>query len=162
MLITLGGSSQFATDFGLVRNVNSSRPSGQFYAPGPIVSAEILKPAHPIFYGYAQKNVPVRYANGPLLQVPESDRDQQVLMRFPGGDDSVMSGLMKGANEIRNRPAIVDVPTGNGRVLLFATNPCYRWQNHGEFGMLFNAVMHWNDIKRTTPQPAATAASSQP
>ena len=28
---------------------------------------------------------------------------------------------------------------------MFATNPCYRWQNHGEFAMLFNAVLHWND-----------------
>ncbi len=47
----------------------------------------------------------------------------------------------------RNRPAIVDVPTGKGRVILFATNPCYRWQNHGEFGMLFNTILHFNDIK---------------
>jgi hypothetical protein len=161
LLITLAGSTQFATDFGLVRNVNSSRPSAQFYAPGPIVDAEILKPAHPIFYGYSQHSVPVRYANGPLLQVPEADRDQQVLMRFPGGDESVLSGLMKGAAELKNRPAIVDVPVGTGRVLLFATNPCYRWQNHGEFGMLFNAVMHWNDVKRPAPQPAATAASAE-
>ena len=46
---------------------------------------------------------------------------------------------MRGATEIRNRPAIVDAPVGKGRVVLFATNPCYRWQNHGEFGMLFNA-----------------------
>jgi hypothetical protein len=160
VLITLGGSSQLPTDFGLVRNVNSSRPSAQFYAPGPIVSAEILKPTHPIFYGYTQKSVPVRYANGPLLQLPETDREQQVLMRFTGGDDSVMSGLMKGAAEIRNRPAIVDVPVGSGRVLLFATNPCYRWQNHGEFGMLFNAILHWNDIKRPAPPPAATTSAS--
>jgi len=163
VLITLGASSQFPTDFGLVRNVNSGRPSAQFYAPGPIVSAEILKPENPIFYGYTQRIVPVRYANGPLLQVPETDRDQQVLMRFPGGDDSVMSGLMKGANEIKGRPAIVDVPVGPGagRVLLFATNPCYRWQNHGEFGMLFNAILHWNDIKHPAPQPTATAASAE-
>jgi hypothetical protein len=27
-------------------------------------------------------------------------------------------------------------------VLLFATNPCYRWQNLGEFNMLFNALLH--------------------
>ena len=25
--------------------------------------------------------MPVRYANGPLLQVPEADRDEQVLMQ---------------------------------------------------------------------------------
>ena len=40
----------------------------------------------------------------------------------------------------------IDVPLGDGRVLLFATNPCYRWQNLGEFNMLFNAILHWNDF----------------
>jgi len=53
---------------------------------------------------------------------------------------------MRGANDIRGRPAVLDVPEGNGRVVMFATNPCYRWQNIGEFGMLFNAVMHYNDL----------------
>jgi hypothetical protein len=96
--------------------------------------------------------VPVRWANGPLLQVPEEDEAQQVLMRYPGGDAGVMSGLMKGAAEIRNRPAIVDVPTGKGRIVLFAGNPCYRWQNHGEFNMLFNAVLHWNDEAAEAPK----------
>jgi hypothetical protein len=54
---------------------------------------------------------------------------------------------MKGANEIRGRPAILDVPVGQGQVLMFSTNPIYRWQNFGEFNMLFNAVMHFNDFK---------------
>ena len=67
---------------------------------------------------------------------------------------------MRGANEIRNRPAIVDVPVGGGRVLLFATNPCYRWQNFGEFNMLFNAVMNFNDIK-TLPKKVDQAAVGQ-
>ena len=48
------------------------------------------------------------------------------------------------AGEIRRRPAILDTPVGKGRIVTFATNPCYRWQNHGEFGMLFNAaVLFW-------------------
>jgi hypothetical protein len=60
-------------------------------------------------------------------------------MQFRGGDGAVLSGLMKGAAEVRNRPAVVDIPVGKGRVVVFATNPCYRWQNLGEFNMLFNA-----------------------
>ena len=64
-------------------------------------------------------------------------------MQFPGGDNNVLSGLMRGANELRNRPAIVDVPVEKGRVVMFATNPCYRWQNFGEFRMLFNAVINY-------------------
>jgi hypothetical protein len=146
LLVTLGVASSFPAEFGITRRVEASRPSPQFYAPGPIVTAEIIKPKSPIFYGYTDKTMPVRYANGPLLTVPQTDRAAQVLMRFPGGDDSVLSGLMKGANEIRNRPAILDVPVGQGRVLLFATNPCYRWQNLGEFRMLFNAVMNFDDL----------------
>ncbi|HEV2665851.1 MAG TPA: M14 family zinc carboxypeptidase [Blastocatellia bacterium] len=157
LLVTLGQASFFPPEFGLTRKIDSGRPSPQFYAPGPIVEAEILQPSHPIFYGYAQKTIPVRYANGPLLTVPEPDREQQVLMRFPGSDKSVLSGLMRGVAETRNRPAIVDVPTGKGRVIIFATNPCYRWQNHGEFAMLFNTIMHHNDIKIIEKKQAQTA-----
>ena len=146
MLITLGTASFVPAEFGITPAVDVARTSQQFYAPGPFVEAEILRPEHPIFYGYTEKTIPVRYAGGPLLQIPERDRARQVLMRFPGGDKSVLSGLMRGANEIQNRPAIVDVPAGKGRVVMFATNPCYRWQNHGEFNMLFNAVMHFNDF----------------
>lgn len=160
LLITLGTASFFPPEFGLTRTIDAGRTSPQFYAPGPIVEAEILQPSHPIFYGYDKKTIPVRYANGPLLNVPEADRGKQILMRLPGGDKSVMSGLMRGANEITNRPAIVDVPVGSGRVLLFATNPCYRWQNHGEFGMLFNSILHYNDLKIAAPKAAANAESS--
>ena len=46
--------------------------------------------------------------------------------------------------------------------MMFATNPCYRWQNHGEFGMLFNAILHWNDrpapdTKAPAPRPTSAA-----
>ena len=79
-------------------------------------------------------------------------------MRFPGGDKSVLSGLMRGPAEIRNRPAILDVPVSAGRVILFATNPCYRWQNHGEFNLLFNSVLLHNDLPPRKPdRPAAGA-----
>ena len=147
LLITLGVASAFPPEFGITRKVESARTSAQFYAPGPIVNAEVVRPMHPVFYGYADKTLPVRWANGPLLTVSREDREQQILMRFPGGDQNVLSGLMKGANEIAGRPAIVDTPVGQGHVLMFATNPCYRWQNLGEFRMLFNAMLNFNDFK---------------
>ncbi len=147
LLVTTGASSFLPPEFGLTRRVEASRPGPQFYAPGPVVQVELLRPEHPIFYGYDGKVLPVRWANGPLLRVPDADKGQ-VLMRFPGGDQSVLSGLMKGAGEIKDRAAALDVPLGEGRVLMFATTPCYRWQNLGEFNMLFNAILHWNDMGR--------------
>ncbi|MGA1369804.1 MAG: hypothetical protein ACO394_14970, partial [Blastocatellia bacterium] len=95
-------------------------------------------------------------ANGPLLTVRAPDQGQ-VLMRFPGTEASVLSGHIRGIGEIRRRPAIVEVPVEKGRVLLFATNPCYRWQNHGEFRLLFNALLHHND----RPVPAAPAEKKE-
>jgi hypothetical protein len=160
-IITLGAASAMPPEFGLSRSVTTSRPTAAFYAPGPIVQAEVVKPQHPLFYGYTTALLPVRYANGPLLQVPEADRDEQVLLRFVGGDAAVLNGLMRGAAELKNLPAIVEQMVGRGRLVLFATNPCYRWQNHGEFGMLFNAVLHWNDrpvpAKPTAPPPGTAA-----
>jgi hypothetical protein len=158
LLVTLGAGSYLPSEFGLAPRIDAARTSGQFYAPGPIIEAEILRPEHPIFYGYDKKTIPVRYASGPLLSV-QTDQNpfeappgppptpQSVLMRYPGGDDHVLSGLMRGANEIRNRPAIIDQPSGKGRVILFAGNPCYRWQNFGEFNMLFNTLLNFNDLE---------------
>ncbi|HEX8183425.1 MAG TPA: M14 family zinc carboxypeptidase, partial [Blastocatellia bacterium] len=158
LLITLGSASFFPAEFGITRRIEASRTSPQFYAPGPIVEAEILQTSHPVFYGYTQKTLPVRYANGPLLQVAERDRPQQVLMQFAGTDKAVLSGLMRGVAETRNRPAIVDVPTGKGRVLIFATNPCYRWQNLGEFNMLFNSIIYSSDIRLSSGKQATAQA----
>jgi hypothetical protein len=102
----------------------------------------------------------VRWANGPLLRVGTDDR-RTVLMTFPGTDKSVLSGLMRGVAETRGRPAVIDMPVGGGHVVLFATNPCYRWQNLGEFGMLGNSILHFNDYPKAAPprQPAATPAA---
>jgi hypothetical protein len=141
-LITLGVASFLPADFGIAQTVEATRTSAQFYAPGPIVEMEIQQQSNPIFYGYNDKVVPVRYANGPLLRVPQENRSKWVLAQFSGTEKSVLSGLMKGVAETRNRPAIADVPVGQGHVILFATNPCYRWQNLGEFNMLANAILY--------------------
>ena len=90
-----------------------------------------------------------------VLRFAEADRGT-VLARYVGGDASVLSGLMRGADEIRDRPMAIDVPggfTGKGRVIMFANNPIYRWQTFGEHEMVFNALMFWNDM----PGPASTA-----
>ncbi len=143
VLVTLGAASYVPPAYGLTRELDARRPGSGFYAPGPLVEAEIRHPDHPTFYGYETTETPVRYANGPLLDVPRRFRDDWVLMSFT---DQVLSGHLRGADRIDGRPAVVDVPRGAGRVVLFATNPCYRWQNHGEFGMLFNTILHYNDL----------------
>src|SRR3989442_10841372 len=71
LLVTLGAASFFPAEFGLAPKVDAARTTAQFYAPGPIVDADILQPDHPVFYGYDTKTIPVRYASGPLLSVQQ-------------------------------------------------------------------------------------------
>jgi hypothetical protein len=158
ILITLGASSFLPADMAITHTVTATRTSAAFYAPGPIVEAEILRPTHPIFYGYTDAIVPVRWAGGPLLQISGAEARTWTLARFPGNDRSVLSGLMRGVAETRNRPAILDVPVGQGRVVMFATNPAYRWQNLGEFNMLANSILHFKGYPK--PAPAGGPAGS--
>ena len=77
---------------------------------------------------------------------------------YVGGDASVLSGLMVGADQLRQRVRgrLPNAYNGKGRVLLFANNPIYRWQNHGEFNMVFNSLLNWNYVP--APPPLATPA----
>jgi hypothetical protein len=161
-LIAMGDAVRFPADLGFARTVDASATTSRdFYAPRPLVSAEIVRPEHPVFYGYMERTLPVKYLGGPLMTVGTPDQ-QGVLARYVGGDGAVLSGLMKGADEIRQRPFAIDVPggySGKGRVVLFSNNPIYRWQNHGEFNMVFNAVLNWNDLA-TIQRPAAPTATA--
>jgi hypothetical protein len=53
---------------------------------------------------------------------------------------------------------VVDAPAGKGRVILYANNPIYRWQTFGEHGMVFNALMFWNDMGAAAAPKTSTAA----
>ena len=151
LLVTLGASSSLPPDFGITPKIDTSAPTPHFYAPGPIVDAEISMPTNPIFYGYSTTTIPVRYANGPLFRLDPDQNKADVLMRYPGGDKSVLSGLFNGADEIKGRAAIVRAKVGKGEIILFTTNPVWRWQNLGEFRMMFNTILNYKNLNDPEP-----------
>jgi hypothetical protein len=68
-------------------------------------------------------------------------------MRFANDEKNLLvSGMLAGANELANRPAIVDVPVGRGHVVMFATNPMWRHQTQGEFFLVFNAALNYDNL----------------
>ena len=159
-LIAAHNATRFPIEFGLARSVDiETFPQAAVNAQKPLVLAEIVKTSHPVFYGYDKAIIPVKFGQGQFVfRTGVADQDK-VLIRFQGGDDSVLSGLMVGADQIRNRAFGVDIPrayNGKGRVIMFASNPVYRWQNHGEFNMIFNAIMNWNDVVAAPRTQTAT------
>ena len=64
-------------------------------------------------------------AAAPLLRVGIADQNN-VLARYVGGDASVLSGLMRSADDIKTSAFAIDIPdayNGKGRVILFSNNP---------------------------------------
>lgn len=146
-LIATHSAVRFPIDFGFARTVDTEPVQG-FTAQKPLVNAEILNPAHPVFYGYENRVIPVKFGQGQqVFRIGVADQEN-ALVQYVGGDDSVLSGLGEGAEALRGKAFGVDIPNahnGKGRVIMFASNPVYRWQNHGEFNMVFNAIINWND-----------------
>jgi hypothetical protein len=147
-LITTLQSVRFPIEMGWARSVDTEAAVG-VQAQKPLVQAEIMRTDHPVFYGWDKKIFPIKYGQGQqVFRVGVADQGN-VLAQFVGGDASVLSGLMVGADNIRARAIAMDIPqanNGNGRVIMFSGNPVYRWQNHGEFNMVFNSIINWNDV----------------
>jgi hypothetical protein len=70
-----------------------------------------------------------------------------VVARYAPSGELFLSGLVQNGGGMAGQPAVVTVPTGQGHVVLFGFNPLHRFQNHGSFAMVWNAMMHWNRLE---------------
>ena len=140
-LITLGHASEVPVAYGWAPGISVDKPSQGFRAIGPIVEAWIESPASSLFYGYRGAAFPVRWAV-PTLYSVAPDARADVLLRFRGKAESLLSGEFIGIEETAGRPAIIRVRMGEGTLLMFSINPMFRHQNIGEYRLLFNAIFH--------------------
>ncbi len=91
--------------------------------------------------------------------IPE-DRRPRALLRFGDIDDLLVSGLLDHGGELARRAAVVDVPVGKGRVLLFAINPIWRGETIGSHPLVWNAILHRDAL--AAPPAAQGAAAAKP
>jgi len=68
--------------------------------------------------------------------------EPQTVASFP--DDSLLvSGWILGKRRIRDKPTVLDVPYGKGKVILFGFNVHNRAQAFATMKLLFNAMYYW-------------------
>ena len=94
---------------------------------------------------------------------PPPEERPRVIVRFPATvNDMLLSGTLAGGEALANRAAVVDMPLGQGHVVLFALRPFWRWQTQGTFSLAFNAILNWDhlDAGRPAAAPARGAAGS--
>jgi hypothetical protein len=169
MLITLGNGSTLALDGGLVRDVY--RKSGAFFTPGSELKVKFTRPDHPLAYGSPEVtsvfrtglpvyDIAVSGRRGVVLQwgtkLRAEDREEEGPEaakpkdpKDPAKKDEVkmlVSGAVKGEDELEGRPAILDLPAGKGRVIAYNFNPIHRDLNRSDHRLLWNAILNWNAL----------------
>jgi len=169
LLITLGNGSTLPLDGGLVRDVY--RKSGAFFTPGSELKAKFVRTDHPLAYGYPEVTSAFRTWM-PVYDIAMSGRRSVILQwgtkpraedrdeagteagkpkdaKAPAKKDEVkmlVSGAVKGDDELEGRPAILDLAAGRGRVIAYNFNPIHRDLNRSDFRFLWNALLNWNAL----------------
>jgi hypothetical protein len=177
LFVTLGGASTLPLDGGIAREV--SRASGKASTPGSELTARFRRPDHPIAYGYPEttsvfrEDLPVYRVRRPregwiVLQwgarIPKEDDETSAEKKKPKADEEpalVVSGGVKGAEDLVGKPAILDVPVGKGRVVAFDFDPIHRYMTRSDFRLVWNAILNWNDLPATPPPVRAEAPSAR-
>ena len=72
--------------------------------------------------------------------LPRVEDRPKVVVSF-AEKDLLLSGMLEGADEISGKPAVIDVPRGKGHVILMSTNPMWRMNTPGLYGLVMNAIM---------------------
>jgi hypothetical protein len=128
-----------ATDFAIdqlqlpVRNVLGGVAPSDFFCPGSILRVE-ADAAHPLAHGLPDPT-PVWFEGSPAFEADE----RAVVLRY-GDEDPVLSGWLLGGERLKGRAALVEVPLGRGRVVLFGFRPQYRAQSRVTYPALLNAL----------------------
>ncbi len=80
----------------------------------------------------------------------------RVVMRFAAKtEDLLISGGLQNGRALANAPALVDVPLGDGHVVMFSFNPFWRSHTHGSYALLFNVLMNHDNLSATGEEAVA-------
>ncbi|MFW6140677.1 MAG: M14 family metallopeptidase [Acidobacteriota bacterium] len=135
-LITLNSSCEFAIkslDLG-VENTVSNLSRGEFFIPGSLLKV-INVADHPVTYGY-ERDAAVFFRQSPVF----SSFEGKSIVKYP--QDPLLSGWVSGETHLTGKSALVEVPFGQGRVILIGFPAQYRSQSHGSFKYFFNALFY--------------------
>jgi hypothetical protein len=154
-----GGGGGFGGGGGQGGGGGNSRASGRGGVNDPDVVQAMpqARPADP-----NSRNDPDADLRESPFFVPPQLRPRVVLRFAQDEKNLLVSGMLAGGNELANRPAIVDVPVGRGHVVMFATNPMWRHQTQGEFFLVFNAALNYDNLSvgRSEGRPQGQRSSS--
>ncbi|MBM3785980.1 MAG: peptidase M14 [Acidobacteria bacterium] len=134
-LVFLNKSSLYASSYLGVetKNLLGGVSTREFYCPGSLLNVR-MKAGHPLGLG-----LPAEFAIW-AEHSPAWESEHGVLNY--AGSNVLASGWLLGERFVAGKSAVLDVPAGKGRILMFGFRPQYRAQSYLTFKMLFNALLY--------------------
>ena len=109
--------------------------SRDFYCPGAILGVQVEGlSTSPLAHGL-DATTPIWFESSPAFDA----KSGTVVARYPS-ENPLMSGWLLGDKYLHGKAALVEVPLGMGRVVLFGFRPQYRAQSWNTYVALLNAI----------------------
>jgi hypothetical protein len=129
-------------------NQSKSRPTGRGTIDDPdfaVGRAGVEAPEEPSAEAWESPEVTDEQKMNNIRVIPPANRPR-VILRYADNKDLLISGLVEGGDEIAQHPAVVDVPSGNGHVILFSINPVYRGETRGTYSLVLNTILNFDSL----------------
>jgi hypothetical protein len=120
-----------------VKNVLAGVPNRDFYSPGSLLNA-VLDTHDPLAYGVPE-NIAIWGEDSPAWEIPAASKARAIAHYT--SDHVLASGWLLGESYLEGRAAMVEVPMGQGRAILFGFRPQYRAQSFQAFKLFFNSLL---------------------
>lgn len=139
-LVCFNRSTAFAIEqFALpVKNVVSGLKRQEFFTGGSVMDVEV-ETGHPVMAGMPDRAA-IFVDSSPAFETGEAFSGT-VLARYQKSGSPLLSGYLVGENFLHDRAAALEVPHGDGHIVLLGFRPQWRGQPFGTFRVIFNAVM---------------------
>jgi hypothetical protein len=130
-------------NFGIpARNILKGVKREDFVCTGSLLRME-FDPSHPLAYGMPKEATAVFSGSCAFDILPsfEAKKEPKSAARY-AEDNLLMSGWIYGEKIIQQKSSVLDIPYGNGKVILLGFPVQFRGQPQGTFKLLLNAIFY--------------------
>ncbi|HTR36927.1 MAG TPA: M14 metallopeptidase family protein [Bryobacteraceae bacterium] len=120
-----------------LKNLVAGVSNRDFYSPGSLLNVT-LDTHSPLAYG-VPADITIWSEASPAWERPSGNHDSSVA-RYASGH-VLASGWLLGEKYLEGRSALLEVPMGTGRAVLFGMRPQYRAQSYQAFKLFFNSLV---------------------
>ncbi|MFW6075089.1 MAG: hypothetical protein ACOC9Y_05795, partial [Chloroflexota bacterium] len=125
-----------------VRNIVAEAKKEEFYCPGSLLRI-VVDTSHPLGYGLHRDHV-ATFVNSPVYDLTESGAGT-IVARYAANNPN-LSGWIMGESKLAGKPAMLEVPIGDGRAILIGFRVQFRAQSRNTYRLLFNSLVRGGQL----------------